>query len=37
MNKYLLSVDGFTIGIVELTPEEVKELNKDSEIIIQEV
>lgn len=37
MKKYLLRVDGFTIGIVELTPEEVNEMNKDKDIIIKEV
>lgn len=37
MKSYLLKVDGFTVGIVELYPEEVKELNKDTSIIIKEV
>ena len=37
MKNYLLKVDGYTIGIVELTPEEVTELNKDENIIIKEV
>lgn len=37
MKRYLLKVDGFTVGIVELYPEEVKELNKDASIIIKEV
>ena len=35
--SYLLKVDGFTVGVVELTPEEVKEMNKDTNIIIKEV
>ena len=37
MKSYLLKVDGFTVGIVELTPEEVTELSKDTDIIIKEV
>jgi len=37
MKSYLLKVDGYTVGIVELYPDEVKELNKDSNIIIKEV
>jgi len=37
MKRYLLKVDGFTVGIVELYPEEVKELNKDASILIKEV
>ena len=37
MKKYLLKVDGFLIGIVELTPEEVKEMETDKDIIIKEV
>lgn len=37
MKSYLLKVDGFTVGIVELYPEEVKEMSKDTSIIIKEV
>ena len=37
MKSYLLKVDGFTVGIVELTPAEVKEMSKDANIIIKEV
>lgn len=37
MKEYIVTVDGFTVGAVELTPEEVKEMNKDSNIIIKEV
>lgn len=37
MKKYEITVDGYKVGIVELYPEEVKELNKDTSIIIKEV
>jgi len=37
MKKYLLKVDGFTVGVVELTPEEVKEINKDSGMSATEI
>lgn len=37
MKSYLLKIDGFTVGIVELYPEEVKEMSKDTSIIIKEV
>lgn len=37
MKSYLLTVDGFKIGIVELTKEEVKELLKDRDIQIKEI
>jgi hypothetical protein len=37
MKSYLLKVDGLTVGIVELYPEEVKEMSKDTSIIIKEV
>lgn len=36
MKTYIVKVDGFTVGAVDLTPEEVRELNKDSNIIIIE-
>ena len=32
MKKYLLKVDGFLVGVVELAPEEVNELVKDKDI-----
>lgn len=35
--RYLLKVDGYTVGVVELTPAEVKEMSKDNNIIIKEV
>lgn len=35
--QYLLTVDGYKIGIVELTREEVKELEKDKDIKVKEV
>lgn len=37
MKKYEITVDGYKVGIMELYPEEVKELNKDATIIIKEV
>ena len=37
MKKYILKVDGFTVGVVDLYPDEVKELSKDTNIIIKEV
>ena len=37
MKSYLLYVDGYKVGIVELTKSEVIELLKDSEIQIKEI
>ena len=37
MKSYLLIVDGYKIGIVELTRDEVKELDKDKDIQIKEI
>lgn len=37
MKKYILKVDGFAVGVVDLYPDEVKELSKDINIIIKEV
>lgn len=37
MKSYILIVDGYKIGIVELTKEEIKELNKDKDIQIKEI
>lgn len=34
MRKAEIKVDGFVVGIVDLTVEEIKELNKDAEISI---
>ena len=37
MKKYLLTVDGFKVGIVDLTPEEVKALLTDNDIQVKEI
>lgn len=37
MKKYKVIVDGYNVGIVELTPEEVKLLTADQDIKIKEV
>lgn len=37
MKTYELTVDGFKVGLVELTKEEVKSLLCDSGIVIKEV
>lgn len=34
MRKAEIKVDGFVVGIVDLTAEEIKELNKDAEICV---
>lgn len=34
MRKAEIKVDGFVIGVVDLTIEEIKELNKDAEISV---
>ena len=34
MRKAEIKVDGFVVGVVDLTVEEIKELNKDAEIIV---
>jgi len=34
MRKAEIKVDGFVVGIVDLTVEEIKELNKDAEISV---
>ena len=34
MRKAEIKVDGFVVGVVDLTIEEIKELNKDTEISI---
>ena len=37
MKKYLVTVDGLTVGIIDLTPDEVKALLSDEDIAIKEV
>lgn len=37
MKEYMVSIDGYKVGIVELTIEEVREMSKDSGIIITEI
>ena len=37
MKSYVLRVDGYLIGIVELTTLEVKEMSKDASIQIKEL
>jgi hypothetical protein len=34
MRKAEIKVDGFVVGVVDLTIEEIKELNKDAEISV---
>ena len=34
MRKAEIKVDGFVVGIVDLTIDEIKELNKDAEISV---
>lgn len=34
MRKAEIKVDGFVVGVVDLTVEEIKELNKDAEISV---
>ena len=34
MRKVEIKVDGFVVGVVDLTIEEIKELNKDAEISV---
>jgi hypothetical protein len=35
--KYLIMVDGLKVGIMELTPEDVKLLESDNDIKVMEV
>jgi len=37
MRSYEITVDGFFVGIVELTRDDVKALESDSDIVIKEV
>lgn len=37
MKKYLLTVDGFVVGVVELSPLDVKALESDKDIIIKSI
>ena len=37
MKKYEITVDGFFVGVVELTPEDVKAIESDNGIILKEV
>jgi hypothetical protein len=37
MKSYEITVDGYKVGIVELTKDEVKALLNDGDIIIKEV
>jgi len=37
MKEYTLTIDGYFIGIVELTPAEAVELEKDNGVILERV
>lgn len=37
MKSYLLTIDGYKVGIVELTANEVNELLKDPDIQVKEI
>ena len=37
MKNYKITVDGFTVGIVELTAQEAQELEKDNGITVERV
>lgn len=37
MKTYQIIVDGYNVGIMELTPEEVKILTSDQDIRVKEV
>ena len=37
MKNYKITVDGYTIGVVELTAAEVKELEKDQGITLERI
>ena len=37
MKLYTIKIDGFFIGIVELLPEEAKELEKDNGVVLERV
>lgn len=37
MKNYKIKVDGFTVGVIELTPEEAQELEKDNGITVERI
>ena len=37
MKNYKITVDGYTIGVVELTAQEAQELEKDNGITVERV
>jgi len=37
MKEYTLTIDGFFIGIIELTPAEAQELEKDNGVRLERV
>ena len=37
MKNYKITVDGYTIGVVELTPAEAQELEKDNGITVERI
>lgn len=37
MKNYKITVDGYTVGVVELTPQEAQELEKDNEITVERI
>lgn len=37
MKNYKITVDGYTIGVVELTPQEATELEKDADITVERI
>ena len=37
MQNYKITVDGFTVGIIELTANEAQELEKDNGITVERI
>lgn len=37
MKNYKITVDGYTVGIIELTPTEAAELEKDNGITVEKI
>jgi hypothetical protein len=37
MKKYEITVDGYKVGVIDLTPEEVKALQSDKDIVIRAI
>ena len=37
MKNYKITVDGFAVGVIELTPEEAQELEKDNDITVERI